>query len=225
MSDTAPVTGNDFVAAKAVFDACKDLPKPAQERVLRWVAESLGVAVPPFLRQATGADSPFPRQPERAAVEPPEPTAPASPAAPDTPVDIATFIRWKNPQSDVQFVTAVAFYYRFVSPQTERRDTVDGDFVQDATRTGGWDRLTSPLTTLNNAKKKGYLDSAARGEFRINTVGENLVDRTLPLDDGSAEGRRPSTRKSSAKKAAKGSAAKRTAKVGRKTKSSSNRSK
>ena len=34
--------------------------------------------------------------------------------------------------------------------------------------------------TLNNAKNQGYLDSAERGAFQINSVGENLVAMTLP---------------------------------------------
>jgi hypothetical protein len=126
-------------------------------------------------------------------------------------VDIATFIQTKDPQSDVQFVTAVAFYYRFVAPEAERRDSVNAEFVQNATRTGRWDRLKNPLTTLNNAKAKGYLDSAARGEFKINTVGENLVDRTLPLANAGSAARKSSGNRVT-KRSAKG-----TGKGGRKS--------
>jgi hypothetical protein len=40
--------------------------------------------------------------------------------------------------------------------------------------------MGDPNKTLNNAKGLGYLDSPERGQFTINTVGENLVAMTLP---------------------------------------------
>ncbi len=43
-----------------------------------------------------------------------------------------------------------------------------------------WDRLTRRGSTLNNAKRQGYLDSAGPGKFSINTVGENLVPGRYP---------------------------------------------
>ena len=194
MTDNTPAAiSDDFLAAKGVFDSLKDLPKPTQERVIRWVTERLGIAL-------TAAETPTPPPP------PPPPSATPPPAhriphADIGTVDIATFIKEKKPQSDIQFVTAVAFYYRFVAPEADRRATIDALFAQNATRTGGWDRLKKPLQTLNNAKGKGYLDSASRGEFKINTVGENLIDRTLPLDVASPD-RQKSVKKPGVKKPA-----------------------
>ena len=49
--------GDDFEAAKVVFEELKDLPPDRQERVLRWVAEGLGVPLT------------APKEPGRAPVE------------------------------------------------------------------------------------------------------------------------------------------------------------
>ena len=79
-------------------------------------------------------------------------------------------------------MTAIAHYFKFDAPLDKRRQSIDAGFVQEATRLADWDRLPDPLSTLNNAVTKGYLDRAARGEFTINTVGENLVARSLPSE-------------------------------------------
>ena len=34
--------------------------------------------------------------------------------------------------------------------------------------------------TLNNAVNQGYMDRVARGQYKVNAVGENLVSMTLP---------------------------------------------
>jgi hypothetical protein len=184
--------GHDFEAAKVVFEALKPLPKPAQERVLRWVAESLGitphspVAAPTTPARATSHEQP--------AANP----APVIPAA-EQATDIATFVKQKNPRTDIQFVTAAAYYYQFIAPTGQRRATIDAETAQNATRLADWDRLTDPRSTLNNAKKQGYLDSGERGEYSINTVGENLVARTLPAGEETPQ-RRGSKRSSGVKK-------------------------
>jgi hypothetical protein len=164
---TSPTdVGGAFDAAKAMFEAAKDLTKTQQEQALRWVAESLGLTTP-------AVASPLPPL-----SPPPPPAAPPSQEG----VDIASFLKGKRPRSDVQFVTVVAHYYKFDAPVSQRRDTIDAEIAQDATRTGGWDRLKSPTDTLRNAKNQGYLNSSGRGLYSINAVGENLVARSLPGD-------------------------------------------
>jgi hypothetical protein len=53
---------------------------------------------------------------------------------------------------------------------------------------------------LNNAKNQGYLNPAARGEYAINTVGENLVAMTLPGGGAVSSKEKKIVRKSKAKK-------------------------
>lgn len=167
---TAPA--DDFETAKAVFDKLKDLPQDRQGRVLRWVAEGLGIE--PLL-QALGAPA------AGAAVEPllPGPEL-GRPQIPSGPPDIKTFISTKNPRSDMQFATAVAYYHRFEAPPAQRKESISTDTLQEAARLAGRKRLVNPKSTLNNATGQGYLDRASPGAFAINAVGENLVAMTLP---------------------------------------------
>ena len=168
---------DDFDVAKAVFEKIKELSRERQERVLRWVAEGLGVTyqrTPQTQGQTPGSGS----------------TAPSH-LQPQAPTDIKAFVTAKNPRSDQQFATVVAYYYRFEAPPAQRRETINTETVQEAARLAGRKRLTNPLNTLNNAKKQGYVDSTTRGEFSINTVGENLVAMALP---GNVEGPSPKRR-------------------------------
>jgi hypothetical protein len=185
---TTHAQSDDFDIAKGIFDQLKDLPAERQQRVLRWIAEGLGV--PP-----TGSQPPAP--PGGGVATPPIP--PASPAPSGAgPTDIKSFIAAKSPKSDQQFAAAVAYFYRFEAPPAQRRDSVNGDVLQEAARLAGRKRLGNPRVTLNNAKAAGYLDSPSPGEFTINSVGENLVAMTLP---GGADA--STTRKRQAKKGPK----------------------
>lgn len=183
---------DDFDIAKAIFDQLKDLPSERQQRVLRWIAEGLGVssAAPPAIPQGGGTTTP------RATPAPPV-------VAGAGPTDIKTFIAAKSPKSDQQFAASVAYFYRFEAPPAERRDSVNGDVLQEAARLAGRKRLANPRVTLNNAKAAGYLDSSSPGEFTINSVGENLVAMTLPGDTESPTKKRLSKKPAKAKSTAK----------------------
>lgn len=163
----------DFDTAKAVFEKLKDVPKERRERILSLIAGGLG-ATP---------GSPAPAAEIPVAVRTQRLPAPST--------DIKTFVASKLPRSDVQFAATVAYFYRFEAPPAERRESINGEALQEAARLAGRKRLADPRVTLNNAKKVGYLDGATRGEFSINSVGENLVAMTLPAnpDAGSQGGR------------------------------------
>lgn len=191
----------DFDTAKAVFEKLKDVPEERRKRILSWVAEGLGVVL-----QAAPAPVAHPT------VSPPVQSTPAtlSGSPPQTPTtDIKTFVAAKAPKSDVQFAATVAYYYQFEAPTASRRNTIDGNTLQEAARLAGRHRLANPRATLNNAKSQGYLDSISPGEFIINSVGENLVAMTLP---GTTEGERTS----SSKRAKRSKKAKKAKKSGRK---------
>ncbi len=108
----------------------------------------------------------------------------------------------KKPRNDVQYAAAVAYFYRFEAPQAERKDAINKDDLQEATRKSGRDRFSNPLNTLGNAHKLGLLDKGSeKGTFTINSVGENLVAMTLP--DGGSGKKAPSKKKTLKKKALK----------------------
>lgn len=157
----------DFDIAKGIFDQLKDLPAERQQRVLRWIAEGLGVAPSTSAPLHHAATTPH---------SPPEPALTGGSGA----TDIKSFIASKAPKSDNQFAAAVSYFYRFEAPPAQKRDTINGDVLQEAARLAGRKRLANPGKTLRNAKAAGYLDGATPGEFTINSVGENLVAMTLP---------------------------------------------
>lgn len=178
---------DDFNIGKTIFDQLKDLPPERQQRVLRWVAEGLGVTQAVIVAQPT----------QIAGVQNPPQVPHSGQSGVTSSADIKTFIATKAPKSDQQFAAAVAYYYRFEAPPAERRESIDGDLLQEATRLSGRSRLSSPRATLNNAKGSGYLDSTTPGVFTINSVGENLVAMTLP---GGGEANVRQTKKQKAKK-------------------------
>jgi hypothetical protein len=178
-------SASDFDVAKSVTELLEKLDKGRQELVLRWVRESLHLdPVPPLPHTAqpgapvttsTATSSPGPGTPIQGAI-----------------VDIKAFVEQKQPKSDMQFSAVVAYYYRFVAPPDQRREMIDGQVLQDAARLAGRPRPARPHMTLTNAKNQGYLDNSGRGEFKLNTVGENLVAMTLPGDASTP--RSPSSR-------------------------------
>jgi hypothetical protein len=192
-------SGSDFDAAKAVAEQLKGMDKERQQRILRWVAESfsLDLGIAPAMERSTGetgtatggltllrADTQQARRHQR-------------------PADIKSFVDSKSPKSDVQFAAVVAYFYRFEASAESRKDFIDAQVLQQAARLAGRRRPPSPLATLNNAKNLGYLDSPDRGQFRINSVGENLVAMTLPGSEtersrkkaGSTKSRKDKTKK------------------------------
>jgi hypothetical protein len=190
---TAPV---DPAAPKSVFDAAKSvsetlagMQKTAQEQVLRWVAESLGIQL--------GSSPAGPHGATPYAPPPPGAGRPMSPPVTDRPKDIKTFVEEKKPKSDNQYTAVVAYYYRFEAPEGQQRETITAEALQESTRQSGWRRLTAPRVTLHQAMTQGYIDRTGRGEYRINTVGENLVAMTLPsgAEDGASRVRARAGRK------------------------------
>jgi hypothetical protein len=163
----------DLNAVQIIRDALEEFDNDKREQIIRWARESLGL--PTTAPHAALAPSPAP-----AAI--PATGAPGAPPPPNGPKDIATFVTEKNPQTDMQLATTIAYYYRFVAPANERKDEIDAESLRDACRLAGRPgKLVQPLMTLNNAHAKGLLDrGSVRGKFVINSVGENLVGMTLP---------------------------------------------
>ena len=185
---------SDFEIANRISDLLKEVAKDRQQRIVRWVAESIELPLSPALGSSPGADlAPTGQVPGRA-------------------MDIKSFVDSKSPKSDNQFATVVAYYYRFDAPVDQRRDTISAEILQDAARLSGRPRLAKPLMTLNNAKKQGYLDAVDRGQFRVNSVGENLVAMALPgADTATTSGRTRRSRIRPKKRARKQTTSKRSA--------------
>ncbi len=179
---------DDFEAVRQIVQVLENFEKiDDRERILRWAREKLGMPTQP------GGPNP-------AGIRSSEPAAPLAKTQPPVPTtDIKNFIQSKDPKTDTQLVAVVAYYYRFVAPEAERKEQITVQDLLDACRTAGRNRPKAPPQTLVNAYNTGIMDKAGRGAYRINTVGENLVAMVLPGQPGELRpergGKKPKNRK------------------------------
>ncbi len=177
---------DDLDAVRTIVETLQPFEKVDQERILRWVREKLGLQQHPTEKQNASHREPEPKD---------KPGGGASARS------IREFVAEKSPRSDNQFAATVAYYYRFEAPDSEHKDSISANDLQEACRQAGRPRLGDPGKTLRNAHGVGLLDKAGEaGAFRINTVGENLVAMTLPSGDKVVAARQ---RRSSKKQAAR----------------------
>jgi hypothetical protein len=163
MTTTTP---DEFDAVRTIVNTLEAFGADDQNRILRWAAEKLGLIQPQRATSQSTAALPS---------TPPSET-PKAPGA----TDIKSFVASKKPKNDSQFVAVVAYYYRFEAP--DKKDSINKADLLDACRKVNYPRPPAPGQTLRNAVNAGLLDKADRGEFTINSVGENLVAVTLPGD-------------------------------------------
>ncbi|HZO82340.1 MAG TPA: hypothetical protein VFB33_11660 [Candidatus Binataceae bacterium] len=160
---------DDLDAVRTIVSALEPFEPDDQRRIIRWSMEKIGLSAPTADERR---EAPSPRSDEeRDVTDKPHPTGIR---------DIRTFISEKNPTTDNQFAAAVAYYYRFKAAESERKDSITAEDLQEACRRVGRRRLNRPSQTLVNAHAVGLVDKAERGSYRINAVGENLVAMTLP---------------------------------------------
>jgi hypothetical protein len=100
-------------------------------------------------------------------------------AARSEPVDIRTFFAEKSPSSDVEATAATAYYYKYLAPHDERKETINSTVLENAFRLARRPLPARSSYTLQNTRGAGYLDSAGDGQFRLNPVGFNLVEHAL----------------------------------------------
>lgn len=165
---------DDLDAVRTIVDALEPFDATDRDRIMRWVSEKLGLAAPSLV---THPAAPV------VSTSSPAPTAQSLVASADSVghTDLKTFVASKKPSSDAQFAAVIAYYYRFEAKEGEKKIAVGSEDLQNACRLASRDRLSNPGQTLRNACSRGLLDKAdGKGEYAINTVGENLVAVTLP---------------------------------------------
>jgi hypothetical protein len=173
---------SDFMAAEEIKEILHGRDKTEQEKILRWVSESIGViASAPIVSQAS--------------TSPPQAAQISSSSGGLRRRDIKSFVAEKAPKNDVQFAAVAAYFYRFEASEAERKDVIVAEDLQTAGRQARGYGFTKPLGTLNNAVALGYFDRAGRGEFKLNAVGENLVAMTLPSSESSGKRSRAKKKK------------------------------
>ncbi len=110
--------------------------------------------------------------------------------------DIRSFFKEKTPGNNLEAAAAVAFYLRYLEDDSAKRETIDVETMMDEFRKADWKLPKVANQLLVDAKKAGYFDAVGTGEYKLNSVGYNLVKYALgenaPLE--------PKTNKKSRKK-------------------------
>ena len=100
-------------------------------------------------------------------------------------VDIRSLKEEKNPDSAKQMACLVAYYLQDLAPEGERRDAISTHDLKKYFKEAGFKLPTKLEQVLLNAKSSGYFESAARGKYKLNAVGYNLVVHGLPAKKAS----------------------------------------
>lgn len=170
-SPTTSVT-NVFDAAKAIVETLQKLDKKeTQAQAIRFACESLGLQAVPSI-----PPTPFPGGQGHVNAPPRDGLL----GTPERPKDLYQFTQEKAPKSDTQFAAVVAYYYRFEATAAHQKESITAADLIDAARLAKRARPAKPGNTLSGAMNAGYLDRVGDGQYRLNTVGENLVAVTLP---------------------------------------------
>jgi hypothetical protein len=161
---------DDLEAVRLMVEALDGFSDEERERIIRWTREKLGMRTIPEAghRSSPGISD---------AVEP----VPTHRQHSDgKSKDLKTFLAEKDPRSERHLSAVVAYYHRFVAPEGQRRDYITAEDLTNACRLADRSRPANPGQTLVNAFHAGLLDRGERGQYRLNSVGENLVAMVLP---------------------------------------------
>ncbi len=100
-------------------------------------------------------------------------------------VDIRSLKSQKNPDSAKQMACLVAYYLQELAPKDERKKTISTQDIETYFKQANFKLPKKLEQVLVDAKRSGYFESAARGEYKLNAVGYNLVVHGLPAKKGS----------------------------------------
>jgi hypothetical protein len=194
-----PTIEQELQAIKTIAETLEPLDKETRQRALEYAMQHLGITLPkqPIESQATTltstAAAASPAHPVQAAIKPI--------------TDIRTLKDQKQPSTDIEMATLLAYYLKHLAPDTDRKDEIGTDDIETYFVQAGYPLPTNTAYTLPNAKKAGYLEKGSYGKYKLNSVGHNLVAHNMPRTDNTA-GTKPKKKKNASKKSAKKKSAK-----------------
>jgi hypothetical protein len=103
-----------------------------------------------------------------------------NPSTPGGVVDIKTLKNEKQPGSAIEMACVVGYYLQHIAPTEERKPAIKGDDIDKYFRQAGYPLPKAKGQLLVDAKSSGYFDSASVGAYKLNAVGYNLVEHSLP---------------------------------------------
>jgi hypothetical protein len=95
-------------------------------------------------------------------------------------VDIRALKAEKDPDSAKQMACLVAYYLQELAPKDECKKTISTQDIEKYFKQANFKLPKKLEQVLVDAKRSGYFESAARGEYKLNAVGYNLVAHGLP---------------------------------------------
>jgi hypothetical protein len=174
--------GSDFDAEldaiRVIFAALEPLNREARDRVVSFAFRRLGISVAMEPEVTTPSGPPdYSRIALSATVRPP------------AVVDIRTLKEEKQPSSAREMAVLVAYYLAEAAPGAERKTEVTAEDIKQYFKQAGFKLPRHPDMTLVDTKNAGYLDNgSARGLYRLNPVGYNLIAHSLPAGGGAERG-------------------------------------
>ena len=185
----------ELAAIKTIVEALQPLDGESRQRALAYATQSLGINAPaPPIEQA-------PQRPSGANASG-QSVAPS----PSTVTDIRSLKDQKQPSTDVEMATLVAYYLKHEAPEAERKEEIGTEDIDKYFMQAAYPLPKNKAYTLPNAKKAGYLENASRGKYKLNSVGHNLVAHNLPRSGNEAVSKprkKIAKKKASKKKTAK----------------------
>jgi len=180
---------NEIKAIETITNILEPLDKAAQQRVLQYTMQHLGLQVeqanqPPIIlseNKGSQTEQPTPHLQQRV-------------------TDIRSLHNQKQPNSAMEMAAIVAYYLSQLAPKEERKDVIVTKDITKYFNQAGYPLPTKPQFTLPNAKGAGYFESAGRGKYRLNPVGHNLVAYGLPRAKGESTPTSPRKKRKNKKK-------------------------
>jgi hypothetical protein len=185
---------NEVVSAMGtVLSALRDLDSDARVHVVEFVIRRLGIQ--------TGNMALLTQEENSALAPTVNVQEQPSPARFGAAADIRSLAAEKNPATVNEKVALVAYYLGHIAPPEERRNYIVSNDIALYFKQANFPLpKAQPSITLANAKNAGYLNALDRGQFKLNSVGYNLIAHKLP-GAISGDAKRKSSRKPSKKKA------------------------
>lgn len=150
---------DDFEALSTIVGVLKQLDLDAQKRVLQSVQTFLGVPAERVQHSINGT-LPFSEAPYNQSFSRDRSATPKE------------FLRDKNPMTDVERVTCLAYYL------THYRDTPHFKTLDISTLNteAAQPKFSNTAVAVDNARKLGYLVPATKGNKQITALGEKFVE-------------------------------------------------
>lgn len=160
---------DDFEALSTIVGILKKLDSEAQKRVLQSVQTFLGVGSDRGQQSPNGtlpfSDAPYDQSFSR-----------------DRTLLPKEFLRDKNPTTDVERVTCLAYYLTHYR-DTPHFKTLD---ISSLNTEAAQPKFSNTAVAVDNARKLGYLVPATKGNKQITALGEKFVE-LLPDRDAARE--------------------------------------